>query len=133
MDTLGELGLSGLLELPEIEYWDEEQFSYVSPAEAERLPELTDVQWLVTVEPASIFDWRPTREELARRNRPVVAESQRALSVPAESEQDALELVAALERVPGIGRATAKKLGWFRRWWLRERLFGNYGGAPSGP
>jgi len=87
-----------------------------------------EMHWLVAVRPASPFDWRATRAALAARGRTTLRETGESIEVGARDEDDALDLIAELSEVPAVGGAEAERLGWFRRWRVRQQLIGNYSG-----
>ena len=125
---LNEKGLAHLIALPpRIEWWDESAYHYVAPAQPlVDVAPLTDVRWRITVWPTDFFDWRRARAELDRRQRPPLRETRRKLEIPAEDEADALRLAGMLQEISGLGPMKIERLGWFRRWLARERLFGGY-------
>jgi len=111
-----------------VERWDEERRAWVGdrPKRKVRRP-LTDVTWVVTVEPADVFHWAALRKELERRGRPIVGEGERRLDVPAIDEADARQLGEDLSELEEVRRTSIRRLGWFERWRRREQVFGNYG------
>ncbi len=124
-----------------VERWNAQQRSYVGATKSDarigvaarariRRP-LTDVRWIVTVEPAGVFNWAQVREELSRRGRPILEERGGDLNVPAVDEQDARQLAAELGQVPVVRRTSTRRLGWFERWRRREQVLGNYSSDPS--
>ncbi len=121
-----------------IEHWDERKDAWVPDHSAGRvLPQrsrrpLTDVRWMVTVQPAGVFKWSNVRKELARRGRPILEERQGSLDVPAIDEEDARQLAQELESLEVIRGVTYRPLGWFERWRRREQVLGNYAVNPPG-
>jgi hypothetical protein len=118
--------------------WDEKLGRYlIVDARAPAHPaEWTDeVRWAVTVRPTSVFDWRAVRAALNERGRPMLRESSHEIDVAARDEADARTLIADLLRLPAVDSAEAVPMSWFRRWRVRQQLFGNYsdGGDPSQP
>lgn len=87
-----------------------------------------EIRWAVAVRPASAFDWRAARATLEKRGRLTISESADLIEVGARDERDASSLVAELTAIECIGDATARRLGWLRRWRVRQRLLGNYAG-----
>jgi hypothetical protein len=51
--------------------------------------------------------------------------------VAAVDEADAQAVADDLRVLPIVADVEPRRLGWFRRWLLRESLLGNYGGGPS--
>lgn len=121
-----------------IEHWDKRKDAWIpdhssgrSPKRRSRRP-LTDIRWMVTVEPADVFHWKQLRKELARRGRPILDERQGSLDVPAIDEEDARRLADELEGLEEVGSATYRPLRWFERWRWREQVLGNYAtGSPG--
>jgi hypothetical protein len=113
------------------EHWDKRKDAWVvdrsggREVRRSRRP-LTDVRWVVSVEPAGVFNWKNVREELARRGRPIIDERQASLDVPAIDELDALLLCEELEGLNSVKRVARRPLGWFERWRRREQVLGNY-------
>ena len=129
-----------------IEHWDEEQERYVDSSgalgaqtpEEEALTaalEADRIRWAVAVEPSTVFELRKLREELRARGRLELRDTKRGIEVGARDEADARALCHELERLPLVGSVSARKLGWFRRWQVREHLAGNYAapGVPTQP
>jgi hypothetical protein len=81
------------------------------------------------VEPSSIFELRKLREELRARRRQEIGETKRGFKVGARDEADARALSEELETLPFVASVSARKLGWFARWQVREHLAGNYAGS----
>jgi hypothetical protein len=129
-------GLANLIAPPpRIERWNGDLARYVDPdAPPVHSEPLTDVRWRVTVWPTDFFDWRKARAELERRQRPPLRETRKILEIPAADEADALALAAMLRQISGLGPMKIEKLGRFRGWLARERLFGGYaeGGGGGG-
>jgi hypothetical protein len=118
-----------------IEHWDERRERYVDPfgaAEDEPVPpavEPDEIRWAVAVEPSSVFEMRNLREELRLRRRPELRETKLGVEVGASDEADARTLAKQLEGLPVVGSVSVRRLGWFRRWQVREHLEGNYAGV----
>jgi hypothetical protein len=125
-----------------IEHWDEKQERYVDSkgmpetAPDEALPptvEPDQIRWAVAVEPSGIFELRKLHEELRARRRQEIGETKRGFAVGARDEADARALSEELEPLPFVGSVSARKLGWFARWQVREHLIGNYAAGPANP
>ena len=56
----------------------------------------------------------------------MIGETERRIDVGASSEGDAHDLAAELSGLSAVGDADASRLGWFRRWRIRQQLLGNY-------
>ena len=123
-----------------IEHWDEKQERYVdskgmpetAPDEAlSPVVEPDQIRWAVAVEPSSIFELRKLREELRARRRQEIGETKHGhgFEVGARDEADARALSEELETLPFVGSVSARKLGWFARWQVREHFAGNYAGS----
>lgn len=84
------------------------------------------IGWLVSIRPASVFDWRAARAALAERGRATLRETEQGIEVGARDKRDAQELIRDLAEVPAIGMADAHPLGRLRRWRVRQQLLGNY-------
>jgi hypothetical protein len=112
--------------------WYERLGRYVVPTTtwvaSDPVLEPDEIGWLVSVRPASAFDWRAARVALAERGRTTIRESDGGFEVGARDEVDARALIAELNIVPAVGSAEAQQLGWFRRWRMRQQLLGNYAG-----
>jgi hypothetical protein len=115
-----------------IEHWDERQECWV---DSKGMPDPDDVppavgpdqiRWAVAVEPSSVFELRKLREELRGRRRQEIGDTKRGVEVGARDEADARALSEELEKLPVVGSVSARKLGWFGRWRVREHLVGNY-------
>jgi hypothetical protein len=118
-----------------VEHWNEETEVWVpNRADAEAAAasvwrvrrRLTDVRWVVTVEPAGVFQWTNVREQVTRRGRPILEERPGDLDVPAIDEDDASQLAADLEQLTCVRSVKTRPLGWLERWRRREQVFGNY-------
>jgi hypothetical protein len=98
-------------------------------------PTADRIRWVVSVTPTDAFHWRELRDAVAWCGRTVLAESDHDLEIGAADEDDARALAGELEVLAVIRTATDRKLGWFSRWLVRERLLGNYagGGDPIQP
>lgn len=111
--------------------WDEGRLVYVDPdaPPPEPTPELDpwEIRWAVAVTPTDVFVEQRVRSELERRGRSLIDITDPNLVVGAKDEADARALVADLEGIPQVASAEARKLGWFARWQVRQRLLGNYG------
>lgn len=118
--------------------WDEDRLLYVDPDAPEPPPELDpwEIRWAVAVTPTDVFVERRVRSELERRGRTMIEVTASEFVVGARDEADAQALVAELDGIPEVANAEPRKLGWFARWQVRQRLLGNYGsvdGDPSRP
>lgn len=118
-----------------IEHWDERQELWVDskgmpdPDDAPPAVEPDQIRWAVAVEPSSVFELRKLREELRARRRQEIGETKRGVEVGARDKPDARALSEELEKLPVVGSVSARKLGWFGRWQVREHLVGNYAGS----
>jgi hypothetical protein len=113
---------------PRIETWNAEMRMYLAADDRveELSPPLTHITWHVAVTPTAFFDWDAALDQLDRRNRPPIRETRKLLDVPAEDEADAYAIAEGLRHISGLGPMRIEKLGWFRRWLARERVFGSY-------
>jgi len=119
---------------PRIERWNDELSEYVSLDDSEEREPLHDARVLVRVEVETVFGCRAVREELERLARPVVREENRAVETVAADSDEAAELASVLERLPEVAAVTSHVLGRYRRWRMRQKLFGNYARrAPGAP
>jgi len=119
--------------------WDRDEETYVfedlddddeeTPERPEPVVPLDQIGWAVSVYPRSVFDWTEARAEVVRRGRTILRETDHAIEVASRDEQDASQLIADLGAVPVIRRAEGERLGWFRRWQIREQFLGNYAGT----
>ena len=127
---------------PPIEHWDEEQECWVDSSGAPAAPtpekealiaalEADRIRWAVAVEPTTVFELRELREELRARGRLELRDTKRGVEVGARDEADARALCHELEQLPLVGSVSARKLGWFRRWQVREHFAGNYASPPD--
>jgi hypothetical protein len=95
---------------------------------AEPVIRADEIGWAVAVRPATAFDWQAARAALESRGRVTIRESGDLIEVGARDERDARRLIADLTTVECVGGATARRLGWLRRWRARQQLLGNYAG-----
>jgi hypothetical protein len=141
MKVLEECNLASVIATPmRIEHWHDGRQAWVgdraddaaaAEATARSRRRLTDVRWVVTIEPAGVFQWKNLRNELARRGRPILDERQGSIDAPASDEMDATQLAEELEKLECVRATSIRRLGWFERWRRREEVFGNY--ASDGP
>ena len=91
---------------PRIERWNDELSEYVSLDDSEEREPLHDARVLVRVEVETV----------------------------AADSDEAAELASVLERLPEVAAVTSHVLGRYRRWRMRQKLFGNYARrAPGAP
>jgi hypothetical protein len=131
------LGKAVVLPLP-VGHGDDQRHNYVfgdDDAEPEPAVPFDEIGWMVSVRPASAFEWRAVRDALAARGRTAIDETNDAIEIGARDEDDAQALVAELSDLPEVGAMEARPLGRLGRWRVRQLLLGNYGvdGKPVDP
>ena len=134
MRALRKAGLVDALRIPfSLSTWDESRMRYVMRGE-EPGPVVApdEIRWAVDVCPVTVFEWRHVREELERRQRTVIGESQEAVEVGARDEDDASKLAESLEVLAFVRKASPRPLSRLQRWLVREHLLGNYASG-AGP
>jgi hypothetical protein len=129
---------------PNIRVWSEERHLYVDPERPGEDPDTgeiwidsdldpAEVSWRIRLELASVFDFRRVRRQLPALRRPVIETGNRSIDLGARDEQDATEVAELARRLDGVAAVTTHAVGGrLKRWWLRQRLAGNYSNADDG-
>jgi hypothetical protein len=123
---------------PTIRVWSESRHRYVDPREPDEDPDTGEVsieseldpdaiRWRVRLRLESVFEFRRVRRQLPRLHRPVIGTGNRHVDLGARDEGDAEDVAAAARGLAGVATVTVHPVGGrLRRWWLRQRLAGNY-------
>jgi hypothetical protein len=111
--------------------WNEQLHLYVDPAHPDEDPDAGDldpdeIRWRVRLDTASVSDCRRVRRQVPRLLRPVIETGLRHIDIGAADARDAEEVARVARALRGVSSATPSELGRLQRWWLRERLLGNY-------
>jgi uncharacterized membrane protein YgcG len=129
---------------PRIRVWSEEHQRYVDPEAPDEDPDsgelLIDaavapheVTWRVRLELVTVFAFRAVRRELPALSRPVIGTGNRHIDLGARDEADAGETALRAQSLPGVAYAVPSAIqGRLRRWWIRQRLAGNYSVSADG-
>lgn len=132
---------------PSLRVWSEERHLYVDPERPGEDPDTGEVwidsdlapselSWRVRLELESVFEFRRVRRQLPALRRPVIETGNRTIDLGARDERDALDVADLARRFQGVAAVRTHSLGGrLRRWWLRQRLAGNYSNVDdaSGP
>jgi hypothetical protein len=122
----------------EIRLWDEALLRSVDPdappGDDEADPETSDgAKWRVRVDVERFRDrWHV---KLAfDRLRPVLAFGARHVDLLADDASDAGSIAMRARALSGVAAVDARPIsGWIERWWVRQKLYGNYDtGNPGG-
>jgi hypothetical protein len=82
---------------------------------------LAPIRWTIRVRPHP-SDWHVARGLLAEHRRPLLEEKPHELVLGAAHEAEARQLALELKDLDCIASVDCRRLGWFRRWRLRDRL-----------
>jgi len=123
----------------EIRLWDEVLLRYVDsdapPGEDETAPETSDrAQWRVHVDVERFRDRWYVQRQLKAFDRPVLAFGARHVDLLADDASDAGSIAMRARALSGVAAVDARPIsGWIERWWVRQKLYGNYDtGNPGG-
>jgi len=118
------------------ERWDAELDNYVDPEHPEGDPgpavSPDQIGWLVGVLPCDVSRAAKVRQVLKERRRMILNEHHGWIDVAARDEADAEQLIDEMEALPEVNTTRTRRLGWFARWRLRQRLLGNYVNTDAG-
>jgi hypothetical protein len=82
---------------------------------------LSRIRWTIRVRPHPT-DWHVARGLLADHPRPLLEETDHELVLGALHEAEARQIALELKDLDCIASVDCRRLGWFTRWRLRERL-----------
>lgn len=108
-------------------------FEEGTDGEAEPAVSPEEITFAISLAPVSAFGWRALTTELALRGRTKIGENAHVVEVGARDLEDANSLVDLLRERSLIRAATITKLGWLRRWRVRQHLLGNYAPVERDP
>ena len=123
---------------PRVRVWSETQYRYVDPQHPDEDPDTGevwieseldpgDIRWRVRLELNTVFEFRRVRGQLPQLHHPVIGTQNRAIDLGATDSSDAEDLAAAARGLDGVAAVTVGPIrGRLQRWWLRQRLGGNY-------
>ncbi len=129
---------------PSVRVWSEARHTYVEPEHPEEDPDSGEVwidsdldpgeiHWRVRLDLESVFEFRRVRRQLPALRRPVIGTGNRTIDLGARDERDASEVADAARKIEGVHAAGARDLGGrLKRWWVRQRLAGNYSNVDDG-
>lgn len=124
---------------PEIRCWDEALCRYVDPdappGDDKTATETSDrAQWRVRVDVERFRDRWHVKRQLQAFDRPVLAFGARHVDLLADDASDAGSIAMRARALSGVAAVDARPIsGWIERWWVRQKLYGNYDtGNPGG-
>jgi hypothetical protein len=123
----------------EIRCWDDALLRYVDPdsppGDGETGSEMSDeARWRVRVDVGRFRDRWDVQRQLKAFHRPVLLFGVRHVDLLADDASDAASIATRARRLSGVAAVDTRPIrGWIERWWVRQKLYGNYDtGNPGG-
>jgi hypothetical protein len=125
---------TGAVKFGHLRMWSDEEHRYLDPEHPDENLyggdlDPDEIRWRVRLELTSVFESRRPKELPGLQQR-VIGNGPRHIDLGATDGSDAEEVARTARAIHGVSSATPTQLGRLARWWLLQRMSGNYAVQP---